>query len=64
MDKNRNGVLSMAELESIYNLMGVTNNETVCSILAQWDQGGKGSVSFQDFVKSDKSDRIDIYADF
>ena len=51
MDKNRNGVLSMAELENVFNLMGITDNKTVKAITAQWDEAGNGNVSFQDFVK-------------
>ena len=51
MDKNRNGVLSMAELEGVFNLMGITDNNTVKAIIAQWDQAGTGAVSFKDFVK-------------
>ena len=51
MDKNRNGVLSMAELEGVFNLMGITDNTTVKAIIAQWDQAGTGAVSFKDFVK-------------
>jgi Ca2+-binding EF-hand superfamily protein len=51
MDKNRNGVLSMAELENVFNLMGITNNKTIKAIIAQWDEAGNGNVSFQDFVK-------------
>ena len=51
MDKNRNGVLSMAELENVFNLMGITDNKTVKAIIAQWDEVGNGTVSFQDFVK-------------
>ena len=34
MDKNRNGVLSMAELENVFNLMGITDNKTVKAIIA------------------------------
>ena len=51
MDKNRNGVLRMAELENVFNLMGITDNKTVKAIIAQWDEAGNGNVSFQDFVK-------------
>ena len=51
MDKNRNGVLSMAELENVFNLMGITDNKTVKAIIAQWDEAGNGNDSFHDFVK-------------
>eukprot|EP00092_Neocalanus_flemingeri_P009525 GFUD01010253.1.p1 GENE.GFUD01010253.1~~GFUD01010253.1.p1 ORF type:complete len:159 (-),score=57.34 GFUD01010253.1:22-498(-) len=51
VDKNRNGVLSMNELETVFNLMGITDNTTIKAIIGRWDMVGTGKVSFQDFVK-------------
>merc|ERR1711892_569148 len=59
MDKNRNGVLSMAELENVFNLMGITDNKTVKAIIARWDEVGNGTVSFQDFVKIMETNDLD-----
>ena len=44
-------MLSMAELETVFNLVGITDNKTIKDIIGKWDKAGTGEVDFQDFIK-------------